>query len=107
MHPTWMVFVRCVFLWGVWEYSQLRRAKKTALTRRKVVVRSCTEPKKVTLWIWQKTRGRHGLLAVGGRVVAAVVGELGADVGIELAGLGGVEGVSELTIVDEDRHAVA
>ena len=46
-------------------------------------------------------------MAVGGRVVAAVVGELGADVGIELAGLGGVEGVSELTIVDEDRHAVA
>ena len=102
MHPTWMVFVRCVFILDVWEYSQLRRAKKTDLTRRKVVARSCTEPKKVALWIWRKMRGRHGLLVVGWRVVAVVVGELCADVGIELTGLGVVEGVSGLTIVDED-----
>ena len=51
MHPTWMVFVRCVFLRSVWEYSQLRRAKKMALTRRKVVARSCAKPKKAALWI--------------------------------------------------------
>ena len=48
-----------------------------------------------------KDEGCHRLLAVGGWIVAAIVGELGADVGIELASLGVVEVVSGLTIVDE------
>ena len=69
-----------------------------------MVARSCAEPKKVALWIWQKTRGRYGFLAVGGQVVAEVVGELFANVGIELTDLGIMEGVSGLTIVDEDLY---
>ena len=37
-----------------------------------------------------------------GGVVAAVKGELGADFGVDLSGLGVVEGVSGLMIVDGD-----
>ena len=45
--------------------------------------------------------GRQCLLTFGEEAVAAVEGELGADFGVDLSGLGVVEGVSALTIVDE------
>ena len=46
-------------------------------------------------------------MAVGGRVVTVVVGELGADVRIVLTGLGVVERVSVLTIVNEGLRDIS
>ena len=102
MLPTWMVFVHCVFLRGVWEYSQLWRAKKTAPMRRKAVARSWAELMMAAVWICLKTRDDMGSWCLVGGVVAAVKCELGADFGVDLSGLGVVEGVSGLMIVDGD-----
>ena len=52
-------------------------------------------------------KGRHRLLTFGWGIVAAVEGELGADFRVGFSGLGVVEGVSGLTIVDEDLRDVS